>query len=112
MGEQATIVRKNVKYPEGHNQFQVSMSYTDYDHAMSDYKRYSSMSDSIHKIEPEMLCDELNIFKAGIITFVTALQYDIRNDRWNFNVFGYGVYNRELTTKEIVRNYYLYTEER
>lgn len=86
------IVRKNVKYPEGHNQFQVSIS--------------------IHKIEPEMLCDELNIFKAGIITFVTALQYDIRNDRWNFNVLGYGVYNGELTTKEIVRNYYLHTEER
>lgn len=110
--ESQRIVRKHVKYLEGYNQFQVSMSYTNYEHAMSDYKRYSGMSDSVHKIEPEMLCEELNIFKAGIIIFVTALQYDIRNDRWNFNVLGYGVYNGELTTKEIVRNYYLHTEER
>lgn len=57
---------------------------------MSDYKRYSAMSDSIHKIEPEMLCDELNFFKAGIITEVTPLSYNVRDDRWTFTVFGYG----------------------
>lgn len=83
------------------------MAYTNEDHAMSDYKRYSDMSDLIHKIEPEMLCDELNMFKAGIILDVTPLQYDVRNDRWTFTVLGYGVYNGELTTKEIVSQYYL-----
>lgn len=101
------IIRKHVKYPEGHNQFQVFMAYTNEDQAMSDYKRYSSMSDLIRKIEPEMLCDELNIFKAGIITFLTPLQYDIKNNRWTFTVIGYGVYNEKMTTKEIVSKYYL-----
>ena len=63
------------------------------------------------KIEPEMLCDELNFFKAGIITEVTPLSYNVRDDRWTFKVFGYGVYNEKMTTKEIVRKYYFDTEE-
>lgn len=107
MNEPARIVRKHVKYLEGHNQFQVFMSYTNNDQAMSDYKRYSGMSDSVHKIEPEMLCDELNIFKLGIILDVTPLQYDVRKDLWTFTVIGYGVYNEKMTTKEIVSQYYL-----
>lgn len=110
MCEPARIVRKHVKYP-GNNKFQVFISYTHEDQAMSDYKRYFAMSDSIHKIEPEMLCDELNFFKAGIITEVTPLSYNVRDDRWTFKVFGYGVYNEKMTTKEIVRKYYFDKEE-
>lgn len=105
--EPQRIVKKHVKYLEGYNQFQVFVSYTHEDQAMSDYKRYSGMSDSVHKIEPEMLCDELNIFKLAIILDVTPLQYDIRNDQWTFTVRGYGVYNEKMTTKEIVSQYYL-----
>lgn len=108
--EPQRIVKKHVKYP-GHNKFQVFIRYTHEDPAMSDYKRYSAMSDSIHKIEPEMLCDELNFFKASIITEVTPLSYNIRDDLWTFTVFGYGVYNEKMTTKEIVRKYYFDKEE-
>lgn len=106
MCESARIVRKHVKYP-GNNTFQVFISYTHEDQAMSDYKRYSGMSDMIYKIEPEMLCDELNFFKSGIITDVTPLQYDCRTDTWSFNVYGFGVYNEKMTTKEIVSQYYI-----
>lgn len=107
MCEPESIVRKHVKYLEGYNQFQVFISHTNESRAMSDYKRYSCMSDSIHKIEPDMLCEKLDIFKAGIITEVTPLQYDIRNDRWTFTVIGFGVYNEKMTTKEIVSQYYI-----
>lgn len=107
MSEPQRIVKKHVKYLEGYNQFQVFISYTHEDQAMSDYKRYSDMSDRIYKIDPEILCEELNIFKAAIIREVTPLQYDVRKDRWTFTVIGYGVYNGELTTKEIVSQYYL-----
>lgn len=30
-----------------------------------------------------------------------------RTDRWSYIIHGYGVYNGELTPREIVRNYYL-----
>lgn len=50
---------------------------------------------------------ELNFFKSGIITDVTPLQYDCRTDSWTFNVYGFGVYNEKMTTKEIVSQYYL-----
>ena len=106
MSEPQRIVKQHVKYP-GNNTFQVFIRYTHEDQAMSDYKRYSGMSDMIHKIEPEMLCDELNFFKSGIITDVTPLQYDCRTDTWTFNVYGFGVYNEKMTTKEIVSQYYI-----
>lgn len=110
MGELARIVRRHVKYNDN-NKFQVFISYTHADQAKVDYVRYSGMSDIIHKIEPEMLCDELNVFKAGIITEVTPLSYNVRDDRWTFTVFGYGVYNEKMTTKEIVRKYYFDKED-
>lgn len=81
--EPQRIVKKHVKYP-GNNTFQVFIRYTHEDQAMSDYKRYS-----------------------GIITDVTPLQYDCRTDTWTFNVYGFGVYNEKMTTKEIVSQYYI-----
>ena len=63
MCEPSRIVRKHVKYP-GNNKFQVFISYTHDDQAKADYIRYSGMSDAIHRIEPEMLCDELNFFQS------------------------------------------------
>ena len=71
------------------------------------YEQYTRMSDGIQKIEPEILHDELSIFKAGIITEVTPLQYNIRTGRWTYKIYMYGVFNGELTPKQIIRNYYL-----
>ena len=107
MGERKEpIVHKYVKLYK-HNRFQIEVSTNLQEIGMQGYERYSNMSDSIHKIEPVMLHEELNNFKAGIITDVTPLQYDIRKDRWTYTIYGYGVYNKRMTTKEIVRNYYI-----
>lgn len=107
MGERKEpIVHKYVKLHK-HNRFQIEVSTNLQEIGMQGYERYSNMSDSIHKIEPVMLHEELNNFKAGIITDVTPLQYDIRKDRWTYTIYGYGVYNKRMTTKEIVRNYYI-----
>lgn len=100
------IVHKYVKLHK-HNLFQIEVSTNLQEIGMQGYERYSNMADSIHKIEPVMLHEELNNFKAGIITDVTPLQYDIRKDRWTYTIHGYGVYNKRMTTKEIVRNYYI-----
>lgn len=89
------------------NRFEIYISTNLQEIGMQGYERYTRMSDGLQKIEPEMLHDELSIFKAGIITDVTPLQYDIRRDRWTYTIYVYGVFNRELTPKEIVRNYYL-----
>lgn len=89
------------------NSFEIYISTNLQEIGMQGYERYSRMSDGVQKIDPEILHDELSIFKAGIITEVTPLQYDIHRDRWTYTIYVYGVFNRELTPKEIVRNYYL-----
>ena len=107
MGEKKNpILHKYVKLHK-HNRFQVQVTTNLQEIGMQGYERYSNMADSIHKIEPVMLHEELNNFKAGIITEVTPLQYDIHNDMWTYSIHGYGVYNAKMTVKEIVRNYYL-----
>lgn len=104
--EPQRIVKKHVEYP-GNNTFKVFIRDTDAEHAKSEYERYVYMSDRMVKIEPELLCEKLDFFKAGIITSVSPLQYDVRTDTWTFNVYGFGVYNEKMTTKEIVSQYYL-----
>nr|DAR03353.1 MAG TPA: hypothetical protein [Caudoviricetes sp.] len=104
--EPQRIVKKRVEYPGNHT-FKVFIRYTNAEHAKSEYERYVYMSDSMAKIEPELLCDKLDLFKAGIITSVSPLQYDVRTDTWTFNVYGFGVYNEKMTTKEIVSQYYI-----
>lgn len=104
--ETQRIVRKHVEYP-GNNTFKLFIRDTDGKLAKAEYERYVYMSDSIAKIEPELLFDKLDFFKAGIITSVSPLQYDVRTDTWTFNVYGFGVYNEKMTTKEIVSQYYL-----
>lgn len=89
------------------NRFKIDVATNLQEIGMQGYQRYSRMSNGVQKIEPEILHDELSIFKAGIITDVTPLQYDIRKDRWTYTMYVYGVFNGELTPKEIVRNYYL-----
>lgn len=89
------------------NRFKIEVSTNLQEIGMQGYERYTRMSDGVQKIEPEILHDELSIFKAGIITSVTPLQYNIRTDRWTYEIYVYGVFNGELTPKEIVRNYYL-----
>nr|DAJ60056.1 MAG TPA: hypothetical protein [Caudoviricetes sp.] len=89
------------------NRFKIDVITNLQEIGMQGYERYTRMSDGVQKIEPEILHDELSIFKAGIITDVTPLQYDIRKDRWTYTMYVYGVFNGELTPKEIVRNYYL-----
>lgn len=89
------------------NRFKIDVTTNLQEIGMQGYERYTRMSDGVQKIEPEILHDELSIFKAGIITDVTPLQYDIRKDRWTYTMYVYGVFNGELTPKEIVRNYYL-----
>lgn len=100
------IIKKYVKLL-GDNCFSIDVVTNNQEIGMQGYERYSNMADSIHKIEPVMLHEELNYFKAGIINNVTPLQYDIRKDRWKYTIYGYGTYSSELTTREIVRNYYL-----
>lgn len=89
------------------NRFKIEVSTNLQEIGMQGYARYTRMSDGVQKIDPEILHNDLSIFKAGIITDVTPLQYDIRKDRWTYTIYVYGVFNRELTPKEIVRNYYL-----
>lgn len=89
------------------NRFKIEVVTNLQEIGMQGYTRYTRMSDGVQKIEPEILHDDLSIFKAGIITEVTPLQYDIRKDRWTYTIYVYGVFNGELTPKEIVRNYYL-----
>lgn len=100
------ILKKYATIYDGHR-FRITVVTNLQEIGMQGYIRYSGMSDSLSKIEPEMLYDELVNFKAGIITEVTPLTYDIRQDKWTYVIYGYGVYNSELTTREIVRNYYL-----
>lgn len=89
------------------NRFKIEVSTNLQEIGMQGYERYTRMSDGVQKIDPEILHNDLSIFKAGIITDVTPLQYDIRKDRWTYTMYVYGVFNGELTPKEIVRNYYL-----
>lgn len=89
------------------NRFKIDVITNLQEIGMQGYERYTRMSDGVQKIDPEILHNELSIFKAGIITEVTPLQYDIRKDRWTYTMYVYGVFNGELTPKEIVRNYYL-----
>lgn len=89
------------------NRFKIDVITNLQEIGMQGYERYTRMSDGVQKIEPEILHNELSLFKAGIITEVTPLQYDIRKDRWTYTMYVYGVFNGELTPKEIVRNYYL-----
>lgn len=89
------------------NRFKIDVTTNLQEIGMQGYERYTRMSDGVQKIEPEILHNDLSIFKAGIITEVTPLQYDIRKDRWTYTMYVYGVFNGELTPKEIVRNYYL-----
>lgn len=100
------ILKKYVKRIDD-NRFKIEVSTNLQEIGMQGYERYTRMSDGVQKIEPEIFHDELSIFKAGIITDVTPLQYDIRKDRWTYTIYVYGVFNGELTPKEIVRNYYL-----
>lgn len=100
------ILKKYVKRID-ENRFKIDVITNLQEIGMQGYERYTRMSNGVQKIEPEILHDELSIFKAGIITEVTPLQYDIRNDRWTYTMYVYGVFNGELTPKEIVRNYYL-----
>lgn len=110
MGETKNpILKKYVKRID-ENRFEIEVSTNLQKIGMQGYERYTRMSDEIKKIDPEILHDELSIFKAGIITEVTPLQYDIRIDRWTYTIYMYGVFNRDLTPKEIVRNYYLKRE--
>lgn len=101
-----TILKKYVKRID-ENRFKIDVITNLQEIGMQGYERYTRMSDGVQKIEPEILHDELSLFKAGIITEVTPLQYDIRKDRWTYTMYVYGVFNGELTPKEIVRNYYL-----
>lgn len=89
------------------NRFKIDVITNLQEIGMKGYERYTRMSDGVQKIDPEILHNDLSIFKAGIITEVTPLQYDIRKDRWTYTMYVYGVFNGELTPKEIVRNYYL-----
>lgn len=89
------------------NRFKIDVTTNIQEIGMQGYERYTRMSDGVQKIDPEILHNDLSIFKAGIITEVTPLQYDIRKDRWTYTMYVYGVFNGELTPKEIVRNYYL-----
>lgn len=89
------------------NRFKIEVSTNLQEIGMQGYERYTRISDGVHKIEPAILHEELSNYKAGIITEVTPLSYDIRTDRWSYIIHGYGVYNGELTPREIVRNYYL-----
>lgn len=100
------ILKKYVKRID-ENRFKIEVSTNIQEIGMQGYERYTRMSDGVQKIEPEILHDELSIFKAGIITGVTPLQYNIRTDRWTYEIYVYGVFNEELTPKQIVRNYYL-----
>lgn len=100
------ILKKYVKRID-ENRFKIDVTTNLQEIGMQGYERYTRMSDGVQKIEPEILHDELSLFKAGIITDVTSLQYDIRKDRWTYTMYIYGVFNGELTPKEIVRNYYL-----
>lgn len=89
------------------NRFKIDVTTNLQEIGMQGYERYTRMSDGVQKIDPEILHNDLSIFKAGIITEVTPLQYDIRKDRWTYTMYIYGVFNGELTPKEIVKNYYL-----
>lgn len=89
------------------NRFKIDVATNLQEIGMQGYERYTRMSDGVQKIDPEILHNDLSIFKAGIITDVTPLQYDIRKDRWTYTMYVYGVFNGELTPKEIVKNYYL-----
>lgn len=89
------------------NRFKIDVTTNLQEIGMQGYERYTRMSDGVQKIDPEILHNDLSIFKAGIITDVTPLQYDIRKDRWTYTMYVYGVFNGDLTPKEIVRNYYL-----
>ena len=89
------------------NRFKIDVTTNLQEIGMQGYERYTRMSDGVQKIDPEILHNDLTIFKAGIITDVTPLQYDIRKDRWTYTMYVYGVFNGELTPKEIVKNYYL-----
>lgn len=100
------ILKKYVKRID-ENRFKIDVTTNLQEIGMQGYERYTRMSDGVQKIEPEILHDELSLFKAGIITEVTPLQYDIRKDIWTYTMYVYGVFNGELTPKEIVRNYYL-----
>lgn len=107
MGEKKNpILKKYVRF-YGHERFRVEVVTNLQEIGMQGYERYTRMSDGVQKIDPEILHNDLSIFKAGIITDVTPLQYDIRKDRWTYTMYVYGVFNGELTPKEIVRNYYL-----
>lgn len=100
------ILKKYVSFYEG-ERFRVKVVTNLQEIGMQGYERYTRISDGVRKIEPAMLHEELSKYKAGIITDVTPLSYDIRTDRWSYVIHGYGVYNGELTPREIVRNYYL-----
>lgn len=89
------------------NRFKIDVTTNLQEIGMQGYERYTRISDGVQKIDPEILHNDLSIFKAGIITEVTPLQYDIRKDRWTYTMYVYGVFNGELTPKEIVKNYYL-----
>lgn len=107
MGETKDIIlKKYAKWIDKHS-VEIYVSTNSQEIGMQGYERYTRMSNGVQKIEPEFLHDELSLFKAGIITSVTPLQYDIRKDRWTYKIYVYGVFNSELTPKEIVRNYYL-----
>lgn len=100
------IFKKYVKL-YGDNRFSIEICTNKYEIGIQGYRSHSNMADSIFKIEPEILHEELSLFKAGIITDVKPLTYDIHKDRWSYTIYGYGSYNGKLTTREIIRNYYL-----
>lgn len=100
------ILKKYIKRIDD-NRFKIEVSTNLQEIGMQGYIRYSRMSDGVQKIEPEILHDELSLFNAGIITEVTPLKYDIRTDRWTYEIYGYGVFAKDMTPKDIIRNYYL-----
>ena len=107
MGEAKDIILKKYTKRIDDHRFEIYVSTNIQEIGMQGYERYTRMSDDIQKIEPEILHEELSVFKAGIITSVTPLQYDIHRNRWTYKIYVYGVFNSELTPKEIVRNYYM-----
>ena len=107
MGETRDIILRKYAKRIDDNRFEIYTSTNHQEIAMQGYEQYTRISDGVQKIKPEIIHDELSIFKAGIITEVQPLQYDIRRDRWTYTLYVYGVFNSELTPKEIVRNYYL-----
>ena len=111
MGETKNPILKKYAKRIDENRFEIYISTNLQEIGMQGYTRYTRMCEGVQKIDPEILHDELSIFKAGIITEVTPLQYNIHRDRWTYTIYVYGVFNNGKKKKkkksQIVRNYYL-----